>query len=76
MLSMRSNPASVPVAYGAWPTLGSMIAANTRLVSFIASQADYSSAYTFMLKCTLGELLRYRCAISTGRVHHDMGDAV
>lgn len=37
------TPPSVPVAYDSWPTLQSMINANTRVVSFLAQQADVSS---------------------------------
>lgn len=37
------TPPSVPVAYNEWPTLQSMISANTRVVSFLAQQADVSS---------------------------------
>jgi len=37
------TPPSVPVAYNEWPTLQSLISANTRVVSFLAQQADVSS---------------------------------
>lgn len=37
------TPSSVPVAYDSWPTLQEMISANTRVVSFLAQQADVSS---------------------------------
>ncbi|GAA6004902.1 hypothetical protein JCM11491_002273 [Sporobolomyces phaffii] len=37
------TPPSVPVAYDSWPTLQSLISANTRVVSFLAQQADVSS---------------------------------
>ncbi|GAA5892735.1 uncharacterized protein JCM6883_007456 [Sporobolomyces salmoneus] len=37
------TPSNVPVPYDSWPTLQSMISANTRVVSFLAQQADVSS---------------------------------
>lgn len=37
------TPASVPIAKGDWPTLGTLIAAGTRLVNFLAQEADFAS---------------------------------
>ncbi|GAA6063501.1 hypothetical protein JCM10212_004763, partial [Sporobolomyces blumeae] len=37
------TPTSVPVAYDQWPTLQEMISANTRVVSFLAQNADVST---------------------------------
>lgn len=36
-------PSSVPIAYNAWPTLSSLITANTRVVNFLAQNADAQS---------------------------------
>ncbi|GAA6031167.1 hypothetical protein JCM8097_004037 [Rhodosporidiobolus ruineniae] len=36
------TPASVPVAYDAWPTYGELIGNGTRVVSFLAQNADVS----------------------------------
>lgn len=38
------TPTNVPIAYDAWPTLQSMITSGKRLVSFLAQNADISSA--------------------------------
>lgn len=37
------TPANVPIAYNEWPTLQEMINAGTRVVSFLAQNADVSS---------------------------------
>jgi hypothetical protein len=37
------TPANVPIAYSEWPTLREMINAGTRVVSFLAQNADVSS---------------------------------
>ncbi|GAA5970538.1 hypothetical protein JCM11641_007345 [Rhodosporidiobolus odoratus] len=37
------TPSSVPIAYDAWPTLSELISAGTRVVSFLAQNADVSS---------------------------------
>lgn len=37
------TPASVPIGYSEWPTLREMINAGTRVVSFLAQNADVSS---------------------------------
>jgi len=37
------TPNDYPVQYGSWPTLGSLIDSNQRVISFLASGADYSS---------------------------------
>jgi len=42
------TPPTVPVNYTAWPTLSQLISLGTRVVSFIASGADYSSS-TYLL---------------------------
>ncbi|GAA5837498.1 hypothetical protein JCM3766R1_006824 [Sporobolomyces carnicolor] len=41
--SYAYTPQSVPVAYDDWPTLGSMISAGGRVVSFLAQGADVST---------------------------------
>lgn len=38
------TPPSVPINYAAWPTLGSLISAGTRVVAFLAQNADVESA--------------------------------
>ncbi|KAL8290107.1 hypothetical protein RQP46_003046 [Phenoliferia psychrophenolica] len=38
------TPTSVPIAYDAWPTLQTLITSGKRLVSFLAQNADISSA--------------------------------
>lgn len=38
------TPPSVPVAYGAWPTLQTLITSGKRVVSFLAQNADVESA--------------------------------
>ena len=37
------TPSTVPIAKDDWPTLGSLISAGTRLVNFLAQEADFSS---------------------------------
>lgn len=43
MSSYVYTPSSVPIAKGDWPTLQSLISAGTRVVSFLAQEADFSS---------------------------------
>ena len=37
------TPSSVPIARDDWPTLGTLITAGTRLVNFLAQEADFAS---------------------------------
>ncbi|KAM0747439.1 PLC-like phosphodiesterase [Meredithblackwellia eburnea MCA 4105] len=42
--SYAYTPTSVPIAYDDWPTLSTLISSGKRLVSFLAQNADFSSA--------------------------------
>lgn len=52
-----STPSDYPVAYGSWPTLSQLISDNTRVVSFIASEADYSSVPYLLVSFFFKEIM-------------------
>ncbi|KAI5477347.1 phospholipase C [Pseudohyphozyma bogoriensis] len=43
LVNQSYTPSTVPIAYADWPTLQTLISAGTRLVSFLAQNADVSS---------------------------------